>query len=251
MSKLSALIVVHNEQENLPSCLERLKFVDELVVVLDKCDDASEEIARRFTDRIFKGSWDIEGERRNYGLEQCQGEWILEVDADERVPEALAEEIRAVTMKGEHDLYIIPVDNYIGGKLVRYGWGGYIGKSGCLGLFRKGCKEWGMQTVHPKLTFKGSTGPCLQNRLQHYVDRDISDLLHRLDRYTEAQAVNLRHEMPKNETLGRNIRRIFSRFLKCYVVRKGYREGKYGLLIAICAGLYPLVSYLKATLEKK
>ena len=71
--KLSALVVVHNEQERLADCLEKLAFADELVVVLDKCTDASGDIARRFTDRLLEGSWDLEGPRRNAGIAFCRG----------------------------------------------------------------------------------------------------------------------------------------------------------------------------------
>jgi hypothetical protein len=83
----------------------------------------------------------------------------------------------------------------------------------------------------------------------HYVDRDISDMLRRLDSYTSANARDLRAS-GNIGTLGHNIRRIFSRFWKCYVSRKGYREGHYGFLIALMAGLYPILSYMKARLEQ-
>jgi hypothetical protein len=75
-------------------------------------------------------------------------------------------------------------------------------------------------------------------------------MLARLDRYTSARAKDLR-ESGNIGSYGRNVRRIFSRFWKCYVARRGYREGPYGFLIALCAGLYPILSYLKARLEKE
>ena len=73
--KLSALVVAHNEEDQLADCLEQLDFADEIVVVLDKCTDGSKEIAARFTDRLVEGSWEIEGDRRNKGIEACDGEW--------------------------------------------------------------------------------------------------------------------------------------------------------------------------------
>jgi hypothetical protein len=82
----------------------------------------------------------------------------------------------------------------------------------------------------------------------HYVDSDISDMLKRLDRYTTARARDLRAS-GEIGSFPANVRRLFSRFFKCYVSRKGYREGPYGFLIALMAGLYPLLSYLKARLE--
>ncbi len=245
---LSAVISVRNEEKQLADCLERLSFADEIVVLLDKCTDRSKEIAARFTDRLIEGDWALEGDRRNAGLDACRGAWIFEIDADERVPEALATEIRTVVATSAFDWHGVPVDNYIGRRLVRYGWGASYGKSQYPGLFRKGAKRWGRQRVHPALSFTGREGPPLANRIDHYVDRNISDMIRRLDAYTTARARDIR-ENGNGGTYGRNIRRIFSRFWKCYVSRKGYREGRYGLLIAIFAGLYPIVSYLKATLE--
>ena len=88
----------------------------------------------------------------------------------------------------------------------------------------------------------------LLNRLDHFVDSSISDMIRRLDNYSTLRARDLR-ESKKKTTLKGNIRRFFSRFFKCYILRKGYREGGYGFLIAVFAGLYPIISYLKAFLE--
>ena len=132
--------------------------------------------------------------------------------------------------------------------MVRYGWGASFGKNEYPGLFRKGAKTWGPQRVHPALQFTGSKGVPLQNRGKHYVDRNISDMIRRLDSYTTARALDIR-ENGDGGSYARNIRRIFSRFYKCYVTRKGYREGHFGFLIALFAALYPILSYLKATLD--
>ncbi|HBC07941.1 MAG TPA: glycosyl transferase, partial [Rhodospirillaceae bacterium] len=174
--------------------------------------------------------------------------WVLEVDADERVPDALAQEIRTVIATTAHDWHEILVDNYIGGRLVRWGWGASFGKAAYPGLFKKGVKRWGPQRVHPALTWTGAKGPMLTNRLDHYVDRNVSDVLKRLDSYTTARAADLR-DTGQIGSFANNLRRFFTRFFKCYVRRKGYREGGYGFLIALCAGLYPLISHLKARLE--
>jgi glycosyltransferase involved in cell wall biosynthesis len=246
--KLSALVVARNEQDRLPACLATLAFADEIVVVLDRSTDRSAEIARNAVARVIEGAWEIEGARRNGGIEACSGDWIIEVDADERIPEPLAKEIRSIIATSSFARHLIPVDNYIGTKLVRYGWGAGFGKSGAYALFRKGAKIWGQERVHPALTFNGPAGPALVQRMDHMVDRDISDMLKRLDRYTSARATDLRAKGDP-DTTAHNVRRIFSRFWKCYVGRRGYREGGYGLLIAICAGLYPILSHLKAKLE--
>jgi glycosyltransferase involved in cell wall biosynthesis len=245
---LSALVVAHNEEAQLADCLSCLAFADEIVVVLDRCTDRSADIARRFTDRIVEGAWEREGKRRNTGIAACRGRWVLEIDADERVGAALAAEIQAVVANSAADWHLIPVDNYIGDHLVRHGWGASFGRSAHAGLFRRGAKHWGDGRVHPAVTLTGVAGHRLGSRLVHRVDRNISDMLRRLDRYTSARAQDLR-DSGEIGGLGRNLRRIFSRFWKCYVGRRGYREGAWGFLIALCAALYPILSYLKARLE--
>jgi glycosyltransferase involved in cell wall biosynthesis len=247
---LSAVVVVHNEEAQLAECLGYLVFCDELVVVLDRCTDGSKAIAQHFGACVIEGAWEREGPRRHAGIDTCTGTWILEVDADERVSPVLAEEIREMTEHSTASWHLIPVDNYIGDRLVRHGWGASFGKGAYAGLYRQGAKKWGGERVHPKLTLSGAQGPTLDGRLAHYVDTNISDLLARLDRYTTAHARDLR-DSGDIGSYGHNIRRIFSRFWKCYVARRGYREGPYGFLIALCAGLYPILSYLKARLEKE
>jgi glycosyltransferase involved in cell wall biosynthesis len=246
---LSALVVAHDEEAQLDACLATLGFADEIVVVLDRTTDRSAEIARARGAKVIEGAWPIEGDRRNEGIEACAGRWVFEVDADERVPEALGAEARRVAeADGPGDWVLVPVDNHIGERLVRYGWGASFGRGAHAALFRKGAKVWGRERVHPKLAFTGSEGGRLTTPIVHYVDRDISGLIRKLDSYSTANARDLR-ESGNIGSFGHNVRRIFSRFYKCYVARKGYREGPYGFLIALLAGMYPILSYLKARLE--
>ena len=246
--RLSAFVTVRDEEAQLEDCLDCLTFADEIVILLNKCTDGSKEIASRYTDRIIEGAWDREGERHNTGIEACRGEWIFEIDADKRAPKALAEEILKTIENPEGDIFNIPVENHVGGKLVRYGWGGLFGKNGYPGLFRKGVKVWGEEWVHPHLHVTGRQGPDLKTPITHYVDENISGMLRRFDRYTKLRARDL---VEKDEigSFPNMVRKIFSRFWKCYVVRKGYRENGYGFVIALCAALYPVVSHLKADLE--
>jgi glycosyltransferase involved in cell wall biosynthesis len=245
---LSALIVVHNEETQLADCLEGLTFADEIVIVLDKCTDGSKAIAGKFTDRLIEGAWELEGERRNAGIEACRGTWIFEIDADERASLELAEKIQAVLTAGEGDIFNIPVENYVGGRLIRHGWGGLFGKNGYPGLFRRGVKVWGPERVHPHLHVTGRQGQDLKTPIIHYVDRGISDMLLRLDRCTTLRARDLA-ESGDISSFPNMVRKIFSRFWKCYVTRQGYRENGYGFVIALCAALYPVLSHLKAALE--
>jgi glycosyltransferase involved in cell wall biosynthesis len=248
--KISVLVVIHNEEGRLEKCLSALTFADQLVLVLDKCTDGSLGIAEKYANKIIEGEWDLEGARRNLGIEACDGPWVLEIDADEIVCEDLASEIIRVIELNEADLYDIPVDNYVNGRLVKHGWGASFGRGAHTALFRKGYKKWGNERVHPSLTFMGRRGPRLNIGIRHHVAENISGLIAKLDAYSSANAMDLRDK--KNiGTFRHNFRRIFSRFYKCFVVRRGYREGSWGFLIALLAGLYPILSYLKAKLEEK
>ncbi len=244
---LSAVIPVHDEAHQLAECLATLAFADEIVVVLDRCTDGSKAIAEAAGARVIEGAWEREGPRRHAGLDLARGAWILEVDADERVTDDLAKEIRATVENPEHDYYLIRFDNYVGERLVRHGWGGSWGVAATERLFRAGVKRWGDQRVHPSVTFEGTRG-WLTARMVHHVDRNISDMIQRLDRYTTARAQDMRDE-GSTQSFGRNFRRLFTRFFKCYFRRKGYKEGYYGFLVAFFAAIWPMVAWLKFKLE--
>lgn len=241
---LSALVVARNEERQLAACLETLRFADEIVVALDRTTDGSAEIARQFGARVVEGAWPREGERRTAAVAACRGEWIIEVDADERVTPGLAEEVRRVIAATPGDAYfLIPIANHIGGKLIRHGWGAYNGAAMRAALYRPGGKRWGSGRVHPPVSYTGERR-VLVHPIDHFVDRDLSDLFRRLNSYTDAAAADAveRGERPRFRSA---FRRIFSRGWKSYVARKGYREGAYGVALAIFSALYPMLIYLK------
>ncbi|HEY1095612.1 MAG TPA: glycosyltransferase family 2 protein [Alphaproteobacteria bacterium] len=245
MSHLSIVLPVHNEEKHLPECLATLKFADEIVIVLDKCTDRSKEIALQHGAKIIEGAWEIEGERRMLGIQAVTSPWILEIDADERVTPELAAEIKKVIATSNAAYHLVPFDNYIGQKRVRYGWGAHIGISGKLCLFRKESKTYDNDRVHPRTRFTGEKGEKLQNRIIHYMDDTLGETLKRFDNYTTRHAKDLL-DKKIDEPMSRNIRRFFTRFFKCFVMRRGYREGAMGFFVAVLGGLYPLVSALKA-----
>jgi glycosyltransferase involved in cell wall biosynthesis len=250
---VSAVICVRNEEAQLADCLGTLRFASEIVVVLDRSTDNSKAIAESFGARVVEGAFEREGDRRHAGIDAAAGPWIFEIDADERVAPDLADEILHTIKTSDADRHLIPVDNFIGDHLVRYGWGGAFGKGAYAGLFQKGTKTWGPQRVHPRLQMVGVPGRRLTAPLKHYVDQNIREMVERLNRYSTLRAMDLREEWQAKgeigETFRHNIARIFGRFYKCYWARQGYREGKWGFLIALMAGLYPILSYLKAVLE--
>jgi glycosyltransferase involved in cell wall biosynthesis len=244
---LSALVVARNEEARIGDCLACLRFADEVVVVLDRSTDGSAAIARSSGARLVEGGWEIEGERRNAGIAACRGDWILEVDCDERVGPALAAEIRRVIAAADGGYFLVPMANHIGGRLVRCGWGAYNGVAAKASLFHAGAKRWGVGRVHPKIEL---TGPrrVLGEPLDHFVYRDVSDMLRRLDRYTDLAALDV-VERGETPALAPALRRIFSRGWKSYVARRGYREGAWGVALALMSALYPLLIYLKVAMR--
>src|ERR1700743_3397227 len=107
---LAAVVVARNEEAQLGACLERLRFADEIVVVLDR----SAEIARGVGARVIEGAWELEGPRRNAALDACRCDWIIEIDADERMTPALAAEIRRAIASTTNDAFLVPMANHIG-----------------------------------------------------------------------------------------------------------------------------------------
>ncbi len=248
--KLSVLVVARNEGHQLGACLDTVSFADEIVIVLDRCNDNSKIISSKYTNKIIEGSWPLEGPRRHAGISACSGDWILEIDADERASDILGHEIKKVISIAKPGYYLIPVDNYIGNTLVRYGWGGSWGVMAAPRLFTPGSKLWGNQRIHPSLTLKGPKR-WLDNPLSHFVDRDLSDMILRLQRYTDAKSADMLDSGEVEPSLINILRRSISRFFKCWVMRKGWREGYWGFTIALMAALYPLISYLKFKLNSR
>ncbi len=248
MKHISALLCVQNEEQRLSECLERLGFADEIVVVLDRCTDRSEQIARKYQAVIVKGSFPLEGHRKAAGVAACSGAWIFEIDADEYVSDNLAAEILDTSHNAhEASHFLVPVDNYVGTKLIRHGWGGSFGTNSVVRLYKRGAKHWKLQRVHPGVTFDGKRGGRLQHALVHLVDDDVFDMARRLMRYTELRALDI-VESGKVGGLWSAFFRATRRFWKCYIKHQGYREGTWGVLIATMAALFAFLSVLQARL---
>ncbi len=249
--KISALIIARNEEKNIKKCLNSLTYADEVVLILDRTTDNTQKIAKKFNCVIFECNWPSEGDRRNYGISKCKNNWILEIDADEVASKKLFEEAKNKILKFPYNTvgyFLIPFDNYIGKKRVRYGWGASWGVSAKPCLFHKESKIWGNQLIHPEITLKNKLG-YLENRINHYVDTNISDMIIRLDRYTTTKAKEIRSSGKSIPPLWITIRRSLTRFYKCYILRKGYKERGWGFLNATFAALFVLISFIKADLE--
>lgn len=246
MSKISAVIVAHNEERKIEDCLKSLNFVDEIVVVLDKCNDGTKEIVQKYTNKIVEGSWNIEGARRNVAVNSASGDWILEIDADERISKELAEEILQVVKNSQSCAFIVPIANYIGTRYVKHGWLRTLGVLERQTMHYKGLKNYHEdKEIHPTADLKAEI-KYLKNPITHLVDDDIADLLARFNRYTTWRSKDL---IASNKVESGFIKKVIIfklRFFKSFVTKQGYKEGWLGFLLAILAAIYPIVSYLKA-----
>ena len=245
MKKISAVIVAHNEEKKIRDCLKSLYFVDEIVVVLDRCNDKTKEIALEYNAIIQEGSWEIEGARRNIALNLAQGEWILEIDADERVSEELKNEIIEKIRTSNRCGFNIGIANYVGKRWIKFGWLRTIAVLKRNSLSYRGIKKYHEdKQIHPTCFFDGKIYD-LENYLIHLVDDDIADLLARFNRYTNWKANDMVLKNKKLPNIFKLICSVKWRFCKSYIFKKGYKEGVIGILIAILCAIYPLVSYLK------
>ena len=241
--KLSLLIVAHNEEQRIGDCIASGKAADEVVVLLDRSTDATGDIATGMGARTVSGAWPDEGERRSAGIAACTGDWILELDSDERISPRLAAELRAAIGARDVDYYLIPFRNHVGGRWIEHGWGAYNGVGAKAALFRHDAKRWLGGTVHPEIRLEGRKA-WLKGHIDHFIDADLSDMYDRLNRNTSAAAADAlaQGKIPRART---TFRRFFSRFLKSYWQRKGYREGWRGIALAFFSGLYPVLTHLK------
>ena len=242
---ISALIVARNEEKKIEKCLSSLDFVDEIVVILDRSTDKTLKICKKFSNKIFTGKWTCEGERRNFGIEKCSSEWIFEIDADEIISKDLAREVKKKIRSHKFDYFYIPLMNHIYSKPIKYGWMACLAPDGKFCVFKKQNKHWHKGLVHPSYSLKGEKGPMFENYINHFMSKDISELIARFNRNSSLHAIELK-KTNKNLNKHFSLRKVFSRFIKSFFLRKGYKEGKMGLLICILNAVYPIVSAIKS-----
>ena len=242
---ISALIVARNEEKKIEKCLSSLNFVDEIVIVLDRSTDKTLNICKRFSNKIFSGKWICEGKRRNFGIEKCSSEWIFEIDADEIITKRLAKEVKKKIKLNKYDYFYVPLLNHVYSKPVKYGWMSCLAPDGKFCFFKKKNKLWHEGLVHPSYSLKGNKGPMFNNYINHFMSNDISELLSRFNRNSSLHAIELKNAN-KNLKKYFSFRKVFSRFIKSFFLRKGYKEGQLGLIVSILNSIYPIVSAIKS-----
>ncbi len=238
MPSLSVAIIALNEEERIRACLESVAWADEIVVVDSGSYDKTVAIAREFTDRVLFHAWEGYGAQKNFALAQCQGNWVLALDADERVSEALREEIVTALAGPTHVGYLIPRRNFFQGAWVRHG-GWYPDYQ--LRLFRRGRGAFTPSAVHESVRVDGPVGR-LRAPLVHQSYRGIEDFVARANRYSELAARELA-ATGRGGSLADLLLRPAWRFLSMYVLRAGFLDGGRGLVLAV---LYAHYVFLRA-----
>ncbi len=229
--KLSVYIPVLNEEDKIEAALQSVAWADEIVILDTGCTDNTIAIARRYTDRIIAHDFRGFGRLRNAGIDACRHEWILSLDADERCTPELAEEIRRL-LDGEPscDAYWIPRRNWFMGRWIRHG--GWYPDFCQPKLFRRQALRYDEDDeVHEGWRVNGETGR-LRGDIVHFSFRDLSDVLRKIDSYSELGAEKLRRS-GKTSSIGKALARGLWAFLRIYVLKLGFLDGRAGLVIAI------------------
>lgn len=277
---ISAALIVRDEERDLPACLESLTWCDDLVVVVDsRTTDATAELARAAGARVFLRDWEGWTPQRNFAFGECRGEWILCIDADERVESPLRDEIlTTIRDSGAADGYFFPRRNYWLGRWIRYG--GYY-PDYAIRLFRRG-KGVCQYMVHERIEIDGSIG-TLRNSLMHDNIQTVNEHMVTALRATEAEA----REMLANgvrfylvlpwQPITACVREFVSgpltplrfsllakkyfknraivlwyvpfapaiKFFRRYVLQQGFRDGIHGFWVAVLSAVYVVLKYAK------
>ena len=216
MKKLSVVIIVKNEEENIADCLESVKWADEIVILDSFSQDRTCEICRKYTDKIYQSKFTSFSLQKNMVLDRAGNDWVLSIDADERVsPELKARIVSAINDDSEEfSGYFIPRKNYFFGEWVRHCdlYPDYV-----LRLFKRSRGRFGDRIVHESVKLNGKAG-YFDEPLEHYTYRSIDDYIDRIKRYTTLSVKQMRKDKRKSRWYNLVINPVAA-FMKMYIFR--------------------------------
>jgi glycosyltransferase involved in cell wall biosynthesis len=242
--KISAVVATRNEEKNIKNCLAALAWVDEIIIVDMKSTDNTREIAKKSGANVFISDGGVNklvAFSKNIGFKKAKGEWILVVDADERVSKRLAREIKKITSrKTSEDAYKIPIPTYHWGKWLFHGWDLYQVR-----LFKKAkCNGFTQESIHAQLEIKGKIGK-LKGSIYHYGHLTVFDFIEKMNSYT-SQDAKLKYKagayrLSWYELFKDTIYNFYAHFIKL----RGYRDGMHGFTMSAMMAIYHFVERVK------
>ena len=242
-AKISAVVNTRNEEKNLDACLKSLNFADEIVVVDMESEDKTKQIAKKYTDKVFNyNNVGYVEPARNFAISKATGDWILIVDADERVPRSLAVKLMEIAEDNEADFVRIPRQNLIFSQWIKHSrwWPDYI-----IRFFKKGRVEW-QDAIHsiPITSGKGINLPEEKEfSFTHHHYSSIDQYFSRGLRYSRQQAKEL---LESGYTL--DARDMFFKpieeFLGRFFAGEGYKDGLHGLVLSLLQAFFTFLIYL-------
>jgi glycosyltransferase involved in cell wall biosynthesis len=241
--KLTVTVITRNESANLDAALASVAWADEILVVDSESTDDTTAIARRHTGRVEIRPWPGYSAQKNYAASRASHDWILSLDADERVTPALAAEIQSLLgSEPPHRGYRAPrISHYLGRWIRGTDW--YPDYQ--LRLYDRRAAAWNGRRVHESVRLETGEPGRLTHDLQHYPYRDISDHLATIDRYTTLAAEQMAAEGRAPSIAAVAFHPPFA-FLRNYVLRGGFRNGGAGFVVSVLNSYYVFLKLAKA-----
>jgi glycosyltransferase involved in cell wall biosynthesis len=238
-------VITKNEEANIGPCLDALAFCDERIVVDAGSADRTVALAREKGARIETHDWQGFGAQKNFALSLAQGDWVLSVDADERVSPALAREIERAVAEGRADGYEIPRrSSFVGREMRHSGWfPDYV-----LRLFRRGKARFSDDLVHERVVCDGPVARLTEHLAHDSVTR-LEQAISRVDRYSTAGAAML-VASGRRVSFAQGITHGIWSFFRAYVLRLGFLDGHAGFLLAVANAEGTYYRYMKAWLAQ-
>lgn len=231
--KISAIIITKNEEKNIEACLHSLQWCDEIIVIDDNSTDKTVSLSEKHNAKVY--AHDLANNfsaQRNFGLEKAHGEWILFIDADERVSETLASEIQAVIREANFSGFYIPRLDSMWGKVLRHG---ETGNMRLLRLAKKNAGKW-TGSVHETWYVSGNVS-TLKHPLMHYPHQTLTEFLQEINFYTTLRAEEL-YKQRVPASFWQIIAYPKAKFLQNYIFKQGFRDGMPGIVFALCMSLH-------------
>lgn len=240
--KISATIITFNEERNVARVIESLRCCDEILVLDSGSNDRTVEIATKLGARVVEASWHGYAAQKNIAVELATHDWVLSLDADESLSEALEAEIWQIKKTGpKFDGYTMPrLAQYLGRWILHSGW--YPDRK--VRLFDRRKAKWVGEFVHESVTVEGQVGH-LRSNLLHFTCNSLSEHLRSMDGYTTLAAQEIASQ-EKSIGIGRLLIEPPWTFIRTYFLKCGFLDGVEGLSIAYMAALYNFVKYAKA-----